>query len=42
MRNPRGLRMGIQAYVRNRLQWGAVHEREILARYIAADLNEFQ
>lgn len=35
--DPRGLRMGIQAYVRNRLQWGAVHEREILARYIAQD-----
>jgi hypothetical protein len=36
--DPRGLRMGIQAYVRNRLHWGAVHEREILASYISADL----
>ena len=36
--DPQGLRAGIRAYVRNRLQWGAVHEREILARYIAADL----
>lgn len=39
--DPRSLRMGIQAYVRNRLQWGAVHEREILARYISSDLREF-
>lgn len=32
---PVALRDELQSYVRNRLQWGSVHEREILARHIA-------